>query len=65
VEFTEITGEASRAYIFPSGEVAVLRVVRICIRPSGTHRLETESGEKYVIPTGWLALRIDAKSWSL
>ena len=64
-EFHSVTNEFSRTYVFPSGEITVSRVTRICVRPSGTHRLETAEGGKYIIPTGWIAIKIDASTWSL
>jgi hypothetical protein len=64
-EFKEITvPEKSRTYVFPSGKVTVVDVSKVCVRPSGSHRLETASGEKYIIPSGWIAMKIDAEEWS-
>jgi hypothetical protein len=64
-EFKEVvTTENSRTYIFPTGEVTVNNVAKVCVRPSGTHRLETSCGEKYIIPSGWVAMKIDAEEWS-
>ena len=63
--FKEVTvPEKSRTYVFAAGEVTVLNVVRVCSRPSGSHRLETAVGEKYIIPAGWLAIKVDAEAWS-
>jgi len=71
LEFTEITSpERSRTYIFPAEEGPALYemkiegVVRVCARPSGAHRLETADGSKYIVPAGWLAIKIDADAWS-
>jgi hypothetical protein len=64
-DFKEITApEKCRTYVFPAGEVTVSNVSRVCVRPSGSHRLETTSGEKYIIPSGWIAIKIDAETWS-
>jgi len=64
-EFKEVTvPEKSRTYVFPTGEVTVNNVAKVCVRPSGSHRLETATGEKYIVPAGWLAIKIDAESWS-
>ncbi len=66
MEFQELTNkEASRTYIFSGGEVVVANVARICVRPSGSHRLETETGEKYIVPAGWLAIKVVAEKWSI
>jgi hypothetical protein len=64
-EWKEISGETCRTYIFPGGKYDVYNVRRLCVRPSGTHRLETENGHKYIIPTGWIAIEIVAEAWSL
>ena len=64
--FSEVRGEVQRIYVFPDGQrFSVLGVVRICVRPSGTHRLETGDGTKFIVPTGWLAIEIYAPEWSL
>ena len=66
MEFTELTnGERSRTYVFPNGEVKVENVVRLCVRPSGTHRLETQDGTKWIVPAGWLGIKVDADKWSV
>lgn len=66
LEFKKLTfPEASRTYVFPTGNITVKDVVKICVRPSGTHRLETSTGKKYIIPTGWLGIEVEAAQWSL
>ena len=64
--FTDLNPqERSRTYHFPAGEVICIpNVSRLAVGKSGTHRLETSTGKKYIIPTGWLALEIDVDSWS-
>jgi len=62
--FIEIKGESFRRYHFQSGVFTVEHVVGLCIRASGTHRLNTADGRKFVIPAGWLAIEIGAESWS-
>ena len=64
MEFTEITGEKSRTYTYPSGKITVDGVARICVRPSGNHRLETSDGKKLIVAAGWLAIEIVAEKWS-
>ena len=65
LEFKEVTyPEKSRTYRFPSGNVTVDNVVRVCARTSGSHRLETKDGSKVIIPSGFLAIQIEAKKWS-
>lgn len=61
--------ERSRAYHYPSGSggefsVVFENVVRIEVRESGKHRLETASGQKAFVAPGWLWLDIDADAWT-
>lgn len=65
LDFKDIRDERSRTYVFSSGEIRIDEVVRICVRPSGGHRLETKSNDKYIIAPGWLAIKIDTDSWSI
>jgi hypothetical protein len=67
LKFTEITnGEQSRRYHFAGGATfTVPNVARIAVRPSGTHRLETTDGKKYIIPGEWIAIEVVAEKWSL
>ncbi len=65
LQFQECTPpEKFRTYIYPKGEVTIPNVARVCVRPSGGHRLETTDGAKYIINSGWLAIRLDIDSWS-
>jgi hypothetical protein len=58
--------ERSRTYVFPGNEeFRVDGVTRICVRPSGSHRLETKDGLKVIVKAGWLAIKIVADDWSL
>lgn len=64
LSFTEVkNGEKSRTYIFGSESVTIENVIRICVRPSGGHRLETADGSKYIVNAGWLAIKIVADVW--
>ncbi len=54
--------EQKRTYIFPSGEVSFDDVTSICVRPSGTHRLNTADRRKVIVPNGWLAIVIESKA---
>lgn len=56
--------EESRTYIFPTGQVTIRNVCALLVRPSGTHRIDTSDGLKYIIPTGWLAIKFKAEKWS-
>ncbi|QWF18716.1 hypothetical protein [Lysobacter capsici] len=64
LKWTELRGEISRTYHFSEDQrIKVVGVVRLCVRPSG-HRLETESGKKFIIPGKFTAIEIVAKEWS-
>lgn len=64
-EWKEVSnGEASRTYVFPSGEITIQDVSRVLVRPSGSHRLECKNGDKYIVSAGWLAISVSAKEWS-
>lgn len=57
--------EARRVYVFPgNNRVIVENVCRIAIMDSGIHRLETTTGEKHIIPTGWLQIKINSEEWT-
>lgn len=57
--------ERSRTYHFPGREqVTLTDVVALCVRPSGTHRLETADGRKWIVPSGWLAIELDMEGWT-
>jgi hypothetical protein len=57
--------EKSRTYIFPAGSITVLGVSGVCVRPSGTHRLECSDGARWIIPAGWLGIKLDIADWTL
>ena len=62
--FTFIKGERSRTYTFGDGTITVEKVTAICVRPSGTHRLQTEDGKKIIVAANWLSILVDADEWS-
>ena len=65
LDFKPVTaGEKSRTYIFGGGNVRIDNVERVCVRPSGGHRIETADGRKFIVNAGWLAIEIEAESWS-
>lgn len=66
-ELTKLNApERKRTYHFPSGERIELKdVTHLLIRPSGTHRLMTADGHKWIIPPGWLAIELDMDEWTL
>lgn len=65
IEFQEVKGERSRTYMFGDGEpLRIENVVRLCVRPSGTHRIETAAGQKIIVRCGWRAIFVDCDEWS-
>ena len=66
IKFLEIKGERSRTYHFPGGDAVTFKdVIKLGVRDSGNHRLETGNGMKAIVRPGWLWLDIDAEGWSL
>ncbi len=67
MDFQELTnGEKSRTYIYDNGfKFTVDKVARICVRSSGSHRLETEDGRKFIVNPGWIAIEVAADKWSV
>ena len=64
IKWVEVN-ERSRAYKFPGGELLRFdNVVRIEVRESGKHRIETKDGEKAFVNSGWIWLKIDADAWT-
>jgi hypothetical protein len=64
LEFKELNPpESRRRYIFPNGTVELFNVTRVCVRPSGSHRVEAD-GKKYIIPAGWIGIEFEADSWT-
>ena len=56
--------ENRRVYIFPNNQrIIVENAIKLAITDSGVHRLETANGEKYIIPTGWLGIKINSGAW--
>lgn len=57
--------ENSRTYHFPNGTFKIENVHALAVSESGTHRLETGDGRKWIVPVGWMAIEIDAAEWTL
>ena len=57
--------ERSRTYRFPGGDrITFANVVKVEVRPSGMHRLETADGKKAFVRPTWLSMEIDADAWT-
>jgi hypothetical protein len=63
LNFREITPpEDRRSYIFPHNQRVIIEgPAKIAIADSGNHRIETTTGERFIIPTGWLAIKIETR----
>ncbi len=58
--------ERKRTYYFPNGRIFRFEnVARLEVTDSGKHRLETTSGRKAFVNTGWLMLEIDTDKWTI
>jgi len=67
INWTELNPpERSRTYVYPEGEgnLTYENVVRLEVRASGTHRLETADGKKVFVRPGWKAVEIDTDEWT-
>lgn len=65
LEFTKLDPpERRRVYHFPGGKVEIENVAAVCVRSSGTHRIETADGKKYIVNPGWLAIELDMDGWT-
>jgi len=54
--------EVSRVYMFPGNQELKIENAKICyIDENGTHRLQNEKGEIYIVPYRWLAFKIQEK----
>lgn len=57
--------ERRRTYHFPGGLTATFEdVVKVEVRESGKHRIETASGRKAFIAPGWLWMEIETDEWT-
>ncbi len=56
--------ERKRTYHFPNGKLVIENVVAICVRPSGTHRLDSADGRKWIVSSGWIAIELDVDDWT-
>lgn len=57
--------EKKRMYLFPGGEVVAFEnVVRVEVRESGKHRIETRDGRKAFVAPGWWVMEIVADDWT-
>ena len=57
--------ERSRTYHFPGSHVVKFTdVIRVEVRESGKHRIETANGGKAFVAPGWFLLEIDTDEWT-
>jgi hypothetical protein len=66
IKWTELNpAERKRTYHFPGGDsISFENVVRIEVRDSGKHRIETADGRKAFVCPGWLWMEIDVPEWT-
>lgn len=66
IKWTELNPpEKSRTYHYGGGDsVTFENVVRVEIRESGKHRIETADGRKALVSPGWLWMEIDTPEWT-
>jgi hypothetical protein len=61
-EFTDITSEEYRMYVFSSGDqLRIDSPVALSVSESGGHRVFDAAGNSYYIPKGWDYLQWRAK----
>ncbi len=58
------TPEKCRIYHYKDHQIAIKDVVAVCVRPSGSHRLETADGKKWIIMPGWDAVELETETWT-
>lgn len=56
LEFTDISGEVYRTYVFPSLEVTIHSPTHLNVSESGGHRILDSNGTSHYIPNGWVHL---------
>ena len=50
--------EAQRIYTYKDKTISFKDIESICVRSSGSHRLNLKNGDRVVVQPGWLTLRI-------
>ena len=54
--------EISRVYMFPNNQELKIENAKICyVDANGTHRLQNEKGEIYIVPYRWLGFKVQEK----
>ena len=54
--------EVSRVYMFPGDQELKIEGAKVCyIDANGTHRLQNEKGEIYIVPYKWLGFKVQEK----
>lgn len=56
--------EKTRSYHYADHTMTIHDVVAVCVRPSGSHRLETADGKKWIVLPGWEAIELDVPEWT-
>jgi hypothetical protein len=62
LEFSDISSEESRIYVFPGGDSVILtNPLKLNVSASGGHRVFDGFGVSHYIPAGWIHLSWQAK----
>lgn len=65
IQWTELNPpERKRTYYFPFYTVSFENVIRVEVRESGKHRIETTDGRKAFVAPGWFWMEIEADAWT-
>jgi len=56
--------ERKRTYHYKDHKLVLENVTAICVRPSGSHRLETKDGKKWIVMPGWLYIELEVDNWT-
>ncbi len=62
LNFTDISTEESRQYIFGNGVVVIEGPLLLNVSASGGHRIFDQAGVSHYIPAGWIHLSWDARN---
>ena len=54
--------EISRVYMFPGNQELKIEGANVCyINENGTHRLQNDKGEIFIVPYKWLGFKVQEK----
>lgn len=62
LEFSDISDEIFREYLFPGGHIVRIAGVALNVSSSGGHRIVGADGLSHYVPAGWTHLRWETKT---